>query len=66
MNLSQAVRVPMVQYVEQEKEVTRRHEETLEALEDIETGEIMDGVLTPSIKVGILPKTPVIQSRTFL
>jgi len=43
MNLSQAVRVLMAQYVEQEKEVTRRHEETLEALEDIETGEIVDG-----------------------
>lgn len=43
MNLSQAVRVLMVQYVEHEKEVARRHKETLEALEDIETGEIVDG-----------------------
>ena len=43
MNLSQALRVLMAQYVEHEKEVARRHEETLEALEDIETGEIVDG-----------------------
>ena len=43
MNLSQAVRVLMVQYVEKEKEIARRHGESLEALEDIETGEIVDG-----------------------
>ncbi len=43
MNLSQAVRTLMAQYVEHEKEVARRHEETLEAIEDVETGEIVDG-----------------------
>lgn len=43
MNLSQALRVLMVQYVECEREIARKHEETLEALEDIEAGDIIDG-----------------------
>ncbi len=43
MNLSHAIRVLMTQYVKQEKELVRREEETLEALEEIETGEIVDG-----------------------
>jgi len=43
MNLSHAIRVLMGQYVEHEKEVARRHEETLEALEDVKTGRVVDG-----------------------
>ena len=43
MNLSHAIRVLMAQYVEREKEVVRRNEETLEAIEEVETGEIVKG-----------------------
>ena len=42
-NLSQAIRQLMNQYVEQQKELERRHQQTLEALEDIEAGRIVDG-----------------------
>jgi len=42
-NLSQAIRQLMNQYVEQQKELERRHQQTLEALEDIESGRIVDG-----------------------
>jgi len=43
MSLSNAVRQLMIQYVEQERELARRKEETLEAIEDIETGRVVDG-----------------------
>ena len=43
MNLSHAIRVLISQYVKQEKEIVRRHEETLEALEEIAAGEIVNG-----------------------
>jgi addiction module RelB/DinJ family antitoxin len=42
-NLSHAIRMLMKQYVKQEKELDRRRLETLEALEDIESGRIVDG-----------------------
>lgn len=42
-NLSHAIRQLMSQYVAQEKEIIRRRQETLEALEDIETGRVVDG-----------------------
>jgi predicted transcriptional regulator len=42
-NLSHAMRQLMNQYVAQEKEMVRRRQETLEALEDIEAGRVMDG-----------------------
>ncbi len=42
-NLSQAVRQLMKQYVKQEKEISLRHEETLEALADIEAGRVVEG-----------------------
>ncbi len=42
-NLSHAIRQLMHEYVVQEKELARRREETLEALEDIEAGRIVDG-----------------------
>ena len=42
-NLSHAIRQLMSQYVAQEKEMTRRRQETLEALEDIEAGRVVDG-----------------------
>ncbi|MEA3468100.1 MAG: type II toxin-antitoxin system RelB/DinJ family antitoxin [Thermodesulfobacteriota bacterium] len=43
LSLSNAMRMLMSQYVEQEKELSRRREETLEAIEDIESGRIVDG-----------------------
>jgi len=42
-NLSHAIRMLMYQYVKQEKELDRRRLETVEALEDIESGRIVDG-----------------------
>ena len=42
-NLSHAIRQLMSQYVTQENEMNRRHQETLEALEDIEAGRVVDG-----------------------
>ena len=42
-NLSHAIRMLMNQYVKQEKEMDRRRLETLEALEDIESGRTVDG-----------------------
>ena len=42
-NLSHAIRQLMKQYVEQEKELERRHQQTLEALEDVEAGRVVDG-----------------------
>ena len=42
-NLSHAIRQLMNQYVEQEKELERRHQHTLEALEDVEVGRVVDG-----------------------
>ena len=42
-NLSHAIRQLMNQYVAQEKKMAHRHQETLEALEDIETGRVVDG-----------------------
>ena len=43
LTLSNAMRMLMSKYVEQEKELARRKEETLEAIEDIESGRIVDG-----------------------
>ena len=43
LNQSHAIRQLMNQYVENEKELSRRHRETLEALEDIESGRVFDG-----------------------
>ena len=43
MNLSHVIRMLMSQYVVQEKKKIRRHEETLEALEDIECGRVVAG-----------------------
>ena len=43
MSLSHVMRMLMVQYVEQEKKIALRHEQTLEALEDIEADRIIDG-----------------------
>jgi len=43
LSLSNAMRMLMSKYVEQEKELARRREETLEAIEDIESGRIVDG-----------------------
>ncbi len=43
MNLSKAIRVLMTQYVERENELARRRKETLEALEDVEAGHVVDG-----------------------
>ncbi len=42
-NLSHAIRQLMNQYVAQEKEMARRCQETLEAIEDIEGGRVVDG-----------------------
>ena len=42
-NLSQAIRQLMIQYVTQEKELTRGRQDTIEVLEDIEAGRVMDG-----------------------
>jgi antitoxin component of RelBE/YafQ-DinJ toxin-antitoxin module len=42
-NLSHAIRQLMNQYVEQEKELERRHQQTLEAIEDVEAGRVVDG-----------------------
>ena len=42
-NLSHAIRQLMNQYVAQEKEIILRRQETLEAIEDIETGRVVDG-----------------------
>jgi predicted transcriptional regulator len=42
-NLSHAIRQLMKQYVAQEKEMARRRQETLEALEEFEAGRIVDG-----------------------
>ena len=42
-NLSHAIRQLMKQYVEQEKELEHRHQQTLEAIEDIEAGRVVDG-----------------------
>ena len=42
-NLSQAIRQLMNQYVAQEQEMDKRHQETIEALEDIETGRVLEG-----------------------
>jgi addiction module RelB/DinJ family antitoxin len=42
-NLSHAIRMLMNQYVKQEKELDHRRLETLEALEDIESGRTVDG-----------------------
>jgi predicted transcriptional regulator len=42
-NLSHAIRQLMNQYVAREKEMARRHRETLGALEDIEAGRVVDG-----------------------
>jgi len=43
LSLSNAMRMLMSKYVEQEKELARRKEETLEAIEDIDSGRIVDG-----------------------
>ena len=43
MSLSNAMRMLMTQYVEQEKEKAQRWEETLEAIEDVATGRIVAG-----------------------
>ena len=43
LSLSNAMRMIMSKYVEQEKDLARRREETLEAIEDIESGRIVDG-----------------------
>ena len=43
MSLSHVMRMLMVQYVDQEKKIVLRHEQTLEALEDIEAGRVVDG-----------------------
>ena len=42
-NLSHAIRQLMNQYVAREKELSQRREETLEALEDIEAGRVVNG-----------------------
>jgi antitoxin component of RelBE/YafQ-DinJ toxin-antitoxin module len=42
-NLSQAIRQLMNQYVAQERKMILRHQETLEALEDIQAGRTVDG-----------------------
>lgn len=42
-NLSQAIRLLMDQFVTREKELNRRRLETTEALEDIESGHVVDG-----------------------
>ena len=42
-NLSHAIRQLMKQYVKQEKELEHRHQQTLEAIEDIEAGRVVDG-----------------------
>jgi len=42
-NLSHAIRQLMNQYVAQEKEMVRRYQEALEAIEDIESGRVVDG-----------------------
>lgn len=41
--LSHAIRQLMTEYVNQEEERLRRHEETLEAIEDIESGRVVSG-----------------------
>ncbi|NOQ45845.1 MAG: transcriptional regulator [Desulfobulbaceae bacterium] len=43
MSLSHVIRTLMAQYVANEKEMARRRQETLEALEDIETGRVVNG-----------------------
>ena len=43
MSLSHVMRMLMAQYVEKEKVISRRRKETLEALEDIEAGRVVDG-----------------------
>jgi len=43
MNLSKAMRVLITQYVEREGELARRRKETLEAIEDVEAGQVIDG-----------------------
>ncbi len=42
-NLSHAIRMLMNQYVKQEKEMDLRRSETMEAIEDIESGRIVEG-----------------------
>ena len=42
-NLSHAIRQLMINYVEQEKEISFRLEETLEAIEGVRTGRVVDG-----------------------
>jgi predicted transcriptional regulator len=42
-SLSHAIRQLMDQYVAQEKESALRHQETLEALEDIKSGRVVNG-----------------------
>lgn len=43
MSVSHILRRLMEQYIEREKELAQRREETLEALEDIETDRVVDG-----------------------
>jgi antitoxin component of RelBE/YafQ-DinJ toxin-antitoxin module len=43
LNVSLAIRMLMEQYVAGEKEMNRRHAETLEALEDIASGRVVSG-----------------------
>jgi len=43
LNQSHAIRQLISQYVKHEKELGRRHRETLEALEDIESGRVFEG-----------------------
>lgn len=43
LSASHVLRNLMGQYVDQERELARRREETLEALEDIEAGRVVDG-----------------------
>ena len=42
-NLSHGIRELMSRYVATEKDIAKKHEETLEALADIESGRIIDG-----------------------
>ena len=43
LSVSHVLRQLMGQYVEREREIARRREETLEAIEDIETGRVVAG-----------------------
>ena len=43
LNLSHAIRMLMERYVAGEKDMKRRHAETLEALEDIASRRVVDG-----------------------